>query len=43
MVLLQLGLAGAENKQLTIEMDKSNIADLYNKLEKIQSQLDALK
>lgn len=44
LVLLQLGLNEAEEKKkLTVEFDKSSLSDFYDKLEKIQSQLDALK
>ncbi|XP_057319582.1 COMM domain-containing protein 10 [Microplitis mediator] len=41
-LLLQLNMTG-ESKPLTVEMDKSSLSDLYENLEKIQSQLDALK
>ncbi|XP_066588869.1 COMM domain-containing protein 10 isoform X2 [Prorops nasuta] len=41
--LLQLSLAGAKPPKLTVEMDKSDLIELYNSLEKIQSQLDSLK
>lgn len=46
-VILQLGLTDASIKDgrssLTIESDKSGLLELYNNLEKIQSQLDSLK
>ncbi|XP_015126907.1 COMM domain-containing protein 10 [Diachasma alloeum] len=42
-ILLQLDLTGTESKRLTVEMDKSHLTEFYNHLEKIQSQLDALK
>ncbi|XP_011300625.1 COMM domain-containing protein 10 [Fopius arisanus] len=42
-IYLQLGLTGTESKRLTVEMDKPHLTELYNHLEKIQSQLDALK
>ncbi|XP_012277460.1 COMM domain-containing protein 10 [Orussus abietinus] len=42
-VLLQLDLSGESSKKLTVEMDKSELTDLYHSLEKIQNQLDSLK
>lgn len=42
-ILLQLGLTRNDSNSLTIEMDKSQLTDLYNHLEKIQSQVDAFK
>nr|XP_033340037.1 COMM domain-containing protein 10 [Megalopta genalis] len=43
MALLQLNLVGEQQSQLTVEFDKKGLTDLYQNLEKIQSQLDALK
>ncbi|KAF3423119.1 hypothetical protein E2986_02290 [Frieseomelitta varia] len=43
MSLLQLNLTGEEESKLTVEFDKKELIDLYNNLEKIQSQLDAFK
>ncbi|CAD6244264.1 GSCOCG00013314001-RA-CDS [Cotesia congregata] len=40
-LLLQLNTTG-ESKPLTVEMDKPSLSDLYENLEKIQRQLDAL-
>lgn len=40
---LQLNLEGSENSKLTVEMNKSQLWDLYYKLDDIQSQLDSLK
>ncbi|XP_034935673.1 COMM domain-containing protein 10 [Chelonus insularis] len=42
-VLLQLAMTGKEKEKLTVEMDKSSLSDLFENLEKIQNQLDALK
>ena len=41
--LLQLNLTGEQRSKLTAEFDKRELTDLYQNLEKIQSQLDALK
>lgn len=41
--LLQLNLTKEEDSKLTVEFDKKKLVDLYENLEKIQSQLDALK
>lgn len=45
--MLQLGLTNISSKDskslLTIETDKGGLLELYNSLEKIQSQLDSLK
>lgn len=41
--LLQLNLTGEQRSKLTAEFDKKELTDLYQNLEKIQSQLDALK
>ncbi|XP_031832563.1 COMM domain containing 10 protein valette [Nomia melanderi] len=43
MALLQLNLTGERQSKLTVEFDKKELTDLYHNLEKIQSQLDALK
>lgn len=43
MALLQLNLTGEEESKLTVEFDKKELVDLYQNLEKIQSQLDVLK
>lgn len=43
MALLQLNLTGEEESKLTVEFDKNELIDLYQNLEKIQSQLDAFK
>lgn len=42
-VLLQLGLTGDKTSTLTTEFNKKQLTDLYYNLEKIQTQLDALK
>ncbi|XP_046749592.1 COMM domain-containing protein 10 [Diprion similis] len=46
-VMLQVGLNDTSSKQskssITIETDKTGLLELYNNLEKIQSQLDSLK
>ncbi|KAK0088074.1 hypothetical protein PV325_013262 [Microctonus aethiopoides] len=42
-VLLQLGMTGTKRDTITVEMDKTGVAELYDNLEKIQSQLDAMK
>ncbi|XP_015430603.1 PREDICTED: uncharacterized protein LOC107187105 [Dufourea novaeangliae] len=41
--LLQLNLTGEKDSKLTVEFDKKELTDLYQNLEKIQAQLDALK
>ncbi|KYQ55936.1 COMM domain-containing protein 10 [Trachymyrmex zeteki] len=41
--LLQLGLTGDKTSTLTMEFDKKQLTELYYNLEKIQTQLDALK
>lgn len=41
--LLQLNLTAEQRSKLTAEFDKKELTDLYQNLEKIQSQLDALK
>lgn len=41
--LLELGLIGEKNSKLTVEFDKKELTGLYENLEKIQVQLDALK
>ncbi|XP_012217321.1 COMM domain-containing protein 10 [Linepithema humile] len=41
--LLQLSLTGDQTSTLTMEFDKKQLTDLYCNLEKIQTQLDALK
>ncbi|XP_020283768.1 COMM domain-containing protein 10 [Pseudomyrmex gracilis] len=41
--LLQLDLTGDKTSTLTVEFDKKQLTDIYYNLEKIQSQLDALK
>ena len=41
--LMQLNLTREEQSKLTVEFDKQKLIDLYQNLEKIQSQLDALK
>ncbi|XP_076244812.1 COMM domain containing 10 protein valette [Calliopsis andreniformis] len=41
--LLQLNLTGEQQSKLTVEFNKKELIDLYQNLEKIQSQLDALK
>lgn len=41
--MLQLNLTGDKSSKLTVELDKKELTDLYNNLERIQSQLDALK
>lgn len=41
--LMQLNLTGEKQSKLTVEFDKQKLIDLYQNLEKIQSQLDALK
>ncbi|XP_011154873.1 COMM domain-containing protein 10 [Harpegnathos saltator] len=41
--LLQLGLTGDKTSMLTVEFDKKQLTSLYYNLEKIQTQLDALK
>lgn len=43
MALFQLDFMGDRDSKLTIEFDKKSLTDLYANLEKIQSQLDALK
>ncbi|XP_076297872.1 COMM domain containing 10 protein valette [Lasioglossum baleicum] len=43
MALLQLNLTGEQQSKLTVEFDKKELIDLYQNLEKIQSQLDVLK
>ncbi|XP_015596638.1 COMM domain-containing protein 10 isoform X2 [Cephus cinctus] len=43
LVLLQLGLTGTPATNLTVEMNKQDLSTLYQNLEKIQAQLDALK
>ncbi|XP_076177477.1 COMM domain containing 10 protein valette [Ptiloglossa arizonensis] len=43
MALLQLNLTGEQESKLTVEFDKKELTELYQNLEKIQSQLDALK
>lgn len=43
MALLQLNLTGEEESKLTVEFDKKKLIDLYQNLEKMQSQLDTLK
>ncbi|XP_017890739.1 COMM domain-containing protein 10 [Ceratina calcarata] len=43
MALLQLNLTGEEESKLTVEFDKKELIDLYQNLEKMQSQLDSLK
>lgn len=40
---LQLKIDGSEKSQMTVEMDKVQLWDLYHKLDDIQSQLDSLK
>ncbi|OXU24964.1 hypothetical protein TSAR_000923 [Trichomalopsis sarcophagae] len=40
---LQLSFGGSENSKLTVEMNKTQLWDLYHKLDDIQSQLDSLK
>jgi len=40
---LQLGLTGDKTSTLTMEFDKKQLTELYYNLEKIQTQLDALK
>lgn len=41
--LLQLNLSGDKTSTLTVEFDRKKLIDLYYSLEKIQTQLDALK
>lgn len=41
--LLQLGLTGDKTSTLTTEFNKKQLTELYYNLEKIQTQLDALK
>ncbi|XP_003706670.1 COMM domain containing 10 protein valette [Megachile rotundata] len=43
MALMQLNLTGEDQSKLTVEFDKKQLINLYENLEKIQSQLDALK
>ncbi|OAD59305.1 COMM domain-containing protein 10 [Eufriesea mexicana] len=43
MALLQLNLTGEEESKVTVEFNKNELIDLYQNLEKIQSQLDAFK
>lgn len=41
--LLRLNLTGEQQSKLTVEFNKKELTDLYQNLEKIQSQLDTLK
>lgn len=42
--LIQLGLRKADKKErVTVEFDKKSLTELYEGLEKIQKQLDAIK
>lgn len=41
--LLEMSLTGQQNTKLTLEFNKKELTDLYDNLEKIQAQLDALK
>ncbi|XP_053972339.1 COMM domain-containing protein 10 [Hylaeus anthracinus] len=43
MALMQLNLTGEQQSKLTVEFDKKELTELYQNLEKLQSQLDALK
>lgn len=40
---IQLHMQSSELSNLSVEMDKHQLWDLYNKLDDIQSQLDSLK
>ena len=40
---LQLKLSGSETSKVAVEMDKTQLWDLYHKLDDIQLQLDSLK
>ncbi|XP_076751804.1 COMM domain containing 10 protein valette [Xylocopa sonorina] len=43
MALVQLNLTGEEESKLTVEFNKKELIDLYQNLEKMQSQLDSFK